>query len=233
VVRSVETLHAIIGASSALGRALASGLSSRGWRVAGTYNAGDPSIDGAALSMRCDVTREGDLADFSRACFEISDRVALTYLAGLSRNSVAHRMSSPDWSDVIGVGLSGAFLASRAFLPAMRSAGWGRLIFAGSVVGRLGVPGTGAYSAVKEGLKGLSRAIAVESASKGITVNCIELGYMNAGLTFTIPEEVRGTILRSIPLGRFGDPANLVEAVLFLEKADYVTGSVLSISGGL
>jgi 3-oxoacyl-[acyl-carrier protein] reductase len=134
---------------------------------------------------------------------------------------------------VIQVGLSGAFLAARAFLPRMRDSGWGRIVFAGSVVGRIGVPGTSAYAAVKEGLKGLTRAVARENASKGITVNCIELGYMDAGLTFTIPEELRGEILKSIPGGGFGDPRNLAEAILFLEKVDYVTGSVLSISGGL
>jgi NAD(P)-dependent dehydrogenase (short-subunit alcohol dehydrogenase family) len=201
--------------------------------VAGTFNTGAPDIRGASLSMRCDVTRQEDLEAFAAACSGMNGRVFMLYLAGLSRNAAAHRMKPEDWSEVIQVGLSGAFLAARAFLPSMRDAGWGRMAFAGSVVGRIGVPGTSAYSAVKEGLKGLTRAIAKENASKGITVNCLELGYMDAGLTYTIPEDLRGEILKAIPSGGFGDPLNLSEAVLFLEKADYVTGSVLSISGGL
>jgi NAD(P)-dependent dehydrogenase (short-subunit alcohol dehydrogenase family) len=183
--------------------------------------------------MRCDVRRQEDLEEFAGACSAISDRIFLIYLAGLSRNAVAHKMSLDDWSEVIQVGLSGAFLAARAFLPRMRDSGWGRIVYAGSVVGRIGVPGTSAYAAVKEGLKGLTRAVAKENAAKGVTANCLELGYMDAGLTYTIPEEIRGEILKTIPAGRYGDPGNLAEAVLFLEKADYVNGSVLGISGGL
>lgn len=229
----METLYSIVGASSSLGRVLAGDLSTRGCSVAGSYNTGSSEISGAALTMKCDVTRQEDLEAFAASCREMSDRVSLVYLAGVSHNSVVHRMNVEEWREVIQVGLSGAFLAARAFLPDMRSRGWGRIAFAGSVAGRIGVPGTGAYSAVKEGLKGLARALAKENASKGITVNCLELGYMDAGLTYTIPEQVRGEILRSIPAGGFGNPHNLSEAVLFLEKAEYVTGSVLSISGGL
>jgi len=229
----METLFAIVGASSALGRMLAGDLSSRGCAVAGTYNTGTPDLPGASLTMRCDVRRQEDLEEFAGACSAISDRIFLIYLAGLSRNAVAHKMSLDDWSEVIQVGLSGAFLAARAFLPRMRDSGWGRIVYAGSVVGRIGVPGTSAYAAVKEGLKGLTRAVAKENAAKGVTANCLELGYMDAGLTYTIPEEIRGEILKTIPAGRYGDPGNLAEAVLFLEKADYVNGSVLGISGGL
>jgi NAD(P)-dependent dehydrogenase (short-subunit alcohol dehydrogenase family) len=233
MVSDMKTLFAIVGASSALGRMLAEDLCARGCIVAGTYNTGAPEIAGASLSMKCDVTREEDLETFAAACSGVADRIFMLYLAGLSRNAVAHRLSLKDWSEVIQVGLSGAFLAARAFLPGMRDAGWGRIVYAGSVVGRIGVPGTSAYGTVKEGLKGLTRAVAKENASKGITVNCLELGYMDAGLTYTIPEELRGEILKAIPAGGFGDPLNLAEAILFLEKADYVTGSVLSISGGL
>jgi len=229
----METLYAVVGASSALGRRLSADLFSRGLTVAATRRSeGDP-IPGACLTMRCDATKAGALDEFAAECFRRCDRVSLVYLAGLSKSAYALKLEPSDWEAVVSVCLTGAFLATRAFLPAMRSAGWGRIAYAGSVVGRRSVPGTSAYSAAKEGLKGLTRAVAAENASRGITVNCLELGYMDAGLTYTIPEGVRETILAGIPAGRYGDPGNLAEAVLFLSAADYVNGSVLTIAGGL
>ncbi len=233
MVNKAETLYAIVGASSGLGKALVKDLSSRGHNVAGTYNSSSSTINGVEFAMKCDVTNEQDLCNFASACFEHSSRVILVYLAGLSVNAFAQKLDLNDWDRVIGVCLTGAFLATKAFLPQMRASEWGRIVYAGSVVGRLGFPGTSAYASAKEGLKGLTRTIAKENAQKGITVNCLELGYFDAGLTYTIPEAIRVSLASGIPAKHFGDPSNLCESVLYISAADYLNGSVLSVSGGL
>jgi NAD(P)-dependent dehydrogenase (short-subunit alcohol dehydrogenase family) len=134
---------------------------------------------------------------------------------------------------VIEVNLTGAFLVASAFLRHMRPLKHGRIVFAGSVTGRIGAAGTCSYSASKEGLRGLSRVLATENAALGITVNCLEIGYMDAGLSYTIPADIRERIRQGIPAGGFGNPSDITETILFLERASYVTGSVISISGGL
>lgn len=232
-MESEGTLFVVAGGSSALGARLCRDLAGMGRRVLATYGSSPGSVPEGIESCRCDSTRPPDCEELASRAFGLSSRVAVVYLPGVSASAACHRQTPEDWRRVLEVNLTGAFLMASAFLKRMRPAGYGRLIFAGSVAGRLGVAGTCSYSASKEGLKGLSRVIAVENASRGITSNCLEIGYMDAGLTYTIPEQVRGEILRSIPAGGFGDPHNLSEAVLFLEKADYVTGSVISISGGL
>lgn len=229
----MDVLHAIIGASSALGGRLARDLAKRGFPVAGTYFGTPDPVTDATLWIKCDSTSEADVGRFAEECFKLCSRVSLVYLAGISKNVCLHRMTRDDWLRVQDVTLNGAFLAIREFLRGMRIAGWGRIILAGSVVGRTGTPGTAAYAASKEGLKGLARVAAMENSRRGITVNCLELGYMDAGLTYSIPEPVRDRILRDIPSGMFGSPANLTEAVLFLDAAEYVNGSVLTISGGV
>ena len=229
----MDILHAIIGLSSSLGRRLSAGIIERGGLVCGTWRGSPPDTAGLAISRQCDVSDLAGLERFANECRTISDRISLVNLAGISRNMMSHRLELDDWQDVIRTNLTGSWMTARAFLPGMREAGWGRIVFAGSVTGRLGVPGTSAYSASKEGLKGLARTLARENVAKGITVNCIELGYMDAGLTHTIPQEIREGILEDIPARRFGDPANLLETVLFLDAADYVTGAVIPLTGGL
>ncbi len=229
----MNILHAVIGLSSSLGKSLSAGIIMRGGLVCGTWRGTPPDVAGLAISRQCDVSDLPGLERFAAECWTISDRISLVYLAGISRNAMSHRLEPDDWEEVIRTNLTGSWMAARAFLPGMRQFGWGRIVFAGSVTGRLGVPGTAAYSASKEGLKGLARTMARENATKGITVNCIELGYMDAGLTYTIPDEIREGILKDIPAGRFGDPCNLLETVLFLDAADYVTGAVIPLTGGL
>jgi len=233
VVKGMKALHAIIGVSSDLGRRLASDLCSDGRSVAGTCNTFRKDVPGVDILMKCNVASENEINDFAAACSERNQRIVLTYLAGISRNAYAHRLRKDDWDDVLQVCLTGAFLATKAFLPAMRAANWGRIIYAGSIVGRIGVAGTSAYSAAKEGLKGFARTVAKENGGMGITANYIELGYMNAGLTYTIPESIRASLKEAIPANQFGDPGNLFEAVRFIESTDYLNGSVITISGGL
>ncbi len=178
-----------------------------------------------SLNMTCDVTCLDDCQRLAGAAFNISSRVFVVFLSGISENAMVHKASPEDWHRVITVNLEGAFLIARSFLPGMRNAGYGRFAFAGSVTSRLGTIGTSSYSSSKEGLKALSRVISCENASKGITSNALEIGYMNSGLTNTIPVSIRESILKQIPAGRFGNPSELTPILLMLEQASYMTGS--------
>lgn len=226
-------LFVVAGGSSALGSGLCRDLSGRGCSVLATYGSSPGSVPETVEAVECDATDPDDCEALASKAFAASSRVVLVYLPGISASAACHRQTPDDWRKVLEVNLTGAFLMASAFLRRMRSAGYGRLIFAGSVAGRLGAAGTCSYSASKEGLRGLSRVIAVENASRGITSNCLEIGYMDAGLSYTIPDEPRERIRQSIPAGGFGDPSQLVEAVLFLERASYVNGAVIPVTGGL
>jgi NAD(P)-dependent dehydrogenase (short-subunit alcohol dehydrogenase family) len=120
-----------------------------------------------------------------------------------------------------------------ALLPYMRQQQWGRIINISSIVGQMGVPGTGAYSASKAGVLGLTRTLAVENATKNITVNALLLGYFSVGMIETIEQETQEQVRSKIPMKRFGHPRNVELAIRFLIAADYVTGSVVKIDGGL
>jgi acetoacetyl-CoA reductase len=165
--------------------------------------------------------------------FRTDPEVFLTYLPSLKVDRVTHRLTAGEWLRVIDVNLNGAFNIASAFLKRMRDRGYGRIVLVGSVSGRMGYPGTAAYSASKEGLRGLARVIAVENAGRGITANYIELGFMKVGMSLQIPVEVQQRIKTSIPAGDFGGPESLLEALLFIEQAPYVTGAGISIAGGL
>lgn len=209
------------------------GLVEAGRRVISTSSRESTGGNPDALYAVCDVTCPDDCLKLSETAFSEGGRVFVVYLPGISLNSMVHKASPVDWHRVMAVNLEGAFHIARSFLPGMRNAGYGRFAFAGSVTARLGAAGTGPYSSSKEGLKALSRVIATENASKGITSNTLEIGYMNSGLTNTIPASIREGILKQIPAGRFGDPDEIAAILLMLEQASYMNGSVISLSGGL
>ncbi len=224
-------LYVVVGGSSSLGAAVVSGLTARNRRVISTFMRDRPAPGPG--EMHCDVTSLDDCRAVADRAFSQSRKVFVVCLSGISVSSMIHKTNPDDWNRVLNVNLGGAFQVARAFLPGMREAGYGRLAFAGSVAGRLGAVGTGSYSASKEGLRGLVRVIACENASKGISANTIEIGYMDSGLTNTIPEAIRESIRGQIPAGRFGAPGELTPVLLMLEEASYVNGSVITISGGL
>ena len=153
--------------------------------------------------------------------------------AGINYNSFAHKADLNKWHDVIDVNLKGTFNVINAFLPIMRKQGYGRIINLSSVVGQMGVMGTSAYAASKSALTGMIKSIAIENASKGITINNLNLGYFNTGMINEIPDQQKEQIKKSIPTGEFGNPENIYNAVEFLRKSDYITGSSIDINGGL
>ena len=158
----------------------------------------------------------------------------LIYTAGISPNNAVHKTTDADWDQTLSVNLTGAMLASRGFLPRMREVGFGRIIFISSVLSRLSVPGTAAYSVSKAALCALARVISSENASRGITANAIALGYFDVGIIRAVPEEyLTQKVLPSIPQGKLGSPANITQAIQFIMDADYMTGAVLDINGGI
>ncbi|MEO8245014.1 MAG: 3-oxoacyl-[acyl-carrier-protein] reductase [bacterium] len=154
--------------------------------------------------------------------------------AGITKDNLFMRMSDEEWSSVIDVNLTSTFRLCRAVLRGMMKARWGRIINISSVVGTTGNPGQGNYAASKAGMVGMSKSLAMEVASRNITVNCVAPGMIATAMTDKLNEAQRAAILGSIPAGRMGTPQEIAAAVLYLAspEAGYVTGATLHVNGG-
>jgi 3-oxoacyl-[acyl-carrier protein] reductase len=155
--------------------------------------------------------------------------------AGLTRDNLFMRMKDEEWDTVLAVNLTSAFKLSRGVLRGMMKRRWGRIISITSVVGVTGNPGQGNYAASKAGMIGMSKSLAQEIASRGITVNCVAPGMIKTTMTDALDDGQRERLLNAIPAGRLGDGADVANCVLFLasEEAGYVTGQTLHVNGGM
>ncbi|MFV0292685.1 MAG: 3-oxoacyl-[acyl-carrier-protein] reductase [Paracoccus sp. (in: a-proteobacteria)] len=155
--------------------------------------------------------------------------------AGITRDNLFMRMSDEEWAQVIDVNLTSTFRLARGVLRGMMKARWGRIVNITSVVGATGNPGQGNYAAAKAGLVGMSKSLAYEVASRGITVNCVAPGFIATAMTDKLNEEQKSKILTQIPVGAMGSPADIASAVLYLASAEagYVTGATLHVNGGM
>ena len=155
--------------------------------------------------------------------------------AGITRDKLVMQMKREDWDDVVSTNLTGSFLLTQALLRPMLKNRWGRIIGISSVVGRTGQAGQVNYAATKAGLIGMSRALAREVATRGITVNVVAPGYIETPMTAVLNAEQTAAMMTAIPLGRAGTDADIAHAVLYLasEGAGYVTGAVLDVNGGM
>ncbi|MEK9830978.1 MAG: beta-ketoacyl-ACP reductase, partial [Rhodospirillaceae bacterium] len=155
--------------------------------------------------------------------------------AGLTRDNLAMRMKDEEWQQVIDVNLSASFRLSRAVLRGMMKSRWGRIVTITSVVGATGNPGQANYAASKAGLTGMSKALAQEVASRGVTVNCIAPGFIETPMTDVLSDDQKATLLDRIPSGRLGLPDDIAASVAYLasEEASYVTGQTLHVNGGM
>jgi 3-oxoacyl-[acyl-carrier protein] reductase len=232
----------VTGASGAIGGAIARALYGAGAKVmlAGTRRG---ALDALAteLGSRAHVAT-GDLADQATADQLVQAAEGamgqldiLVNNAGMTKDGLLLRMKDEDWLKVIEVDLSAAFRLTRAALRGMMRRRWGRIISVGSVVGSTGNPGQANYAAAKAGLVGLSKAIAAEVASRGITANCLAPGFIASAMTEALSPEQQERIAGNIPMGRVGTPDEVACCALFLasEEARYVTGQTLHVNGGL
>ncbi len=224
----------LTGASGGIGRAILPALSKLD-HVTAVYHSKQPDITGLerVTLQQLDLTSEREVNDFAAKMNDKLSRITLVHAAALSRDSLAAKLDISDWDQAINVNLRGNFLLTRAMLMPMIAEKWGRIIHISSVAGMRGVPGTLAYSTAKTGLLGMSRVLANEYARFGITSNVLVAGYFNTGLIETLSEKMRQDITESIPSRRLGEPSNIVNAIEFLMKSEYVNGSAINIDGGI
>ena len=194
------------------------------------------ACSGEAMTLNLDVTSaESVKASFDRVLKEKSRIDVLVNNAGIARDALAVRMKSADWDLVLNLNLAGAFRCIQAVLPGMMRNRWGRIVNISSVVGQAGSAGQANYAASKAGLIGLTKAVAQEMASRGITVNAVAPGYIATDMTKDLPEEVKTKIMAQIPMARMGKAEDIAGAVKFLcsEDASYITGQVIAVNGGM
>jgi len=155
--------------------------------------------------------------------------------AGITRDNLFMRMSDEEWQSVLDVNLTATFRLCRGVLRGMMKARWGRIVNISSVVGATGNPGQGNYAASKAGMVGMSKSLAYEVASRGITVNCVAPGFVTTAMTDKLSDDQKAAILKQVPAGRMGEAAEIGAAVLYLSSpaAGYVTGATLHVNGGM
>src|SRR6266516_807900 len=229
----------VTGASRGIGRAIARSLAGAGYDVVAAARDIEHDQELAAagiLAINLDVTSADSIKSaFDRALKEKTRVDVLVNNAGITRDGLAIRMKAADWDIVLKRNLDGAFRCTQQVLSGMMRNRWGRIINITSVVGQAGSAGQVNYAASKAGLIGMTKSLAQEMASRGITVNAVAPGYIDTDMTKGLPEEVRAKILTAVPLGRMGTADDVAAAVKFLasDDASYITGHVLAVNGGI
>ncbi|WP_374677441.1 3-oxoacyl-ACP reductase FabG [Piscinibacter sp.] len=243
VVTTQGQIALVTGASRGIGRAIAAALAAQGMKVIGTATteAGAAAI-GEALAARGGSGLKLDVTDAAALDAAIDAIVkqhgglhVLVNNAGITRDTLAMRMKDEDWDAVLDTNLKAVFRASRAAIRPMMKQRYGRIVNITSVVGASGNPGQANYAAAKAGVAGMTRALARELGSRGITVNCVAPGFIATDMTHSLPEAQKAALLASIPLGRLGSAEEIAHAVAFLASpgAGYVTGTELHVNGGM
>lgn len=223
----------ITGASKGIGKYLFDKFIEAGEIVYGTYNSTYPKTEHEEYYTKVDISNYSDVINWIEIIKSKITKLILINCAGNNYNSFAHKADIAKWSKIVEVNLIGTFKVINAVLPIMREQEYGRIINLSSVVAQIGVPATSAYSSSKAGLWGLTRSIAVENATKGITINNLNLGYYNIGMISQVPDEYQKILKEKIPTRDFGDPENIFNAVKFLIETDYISGTSIDINGAL
>ena len=235
----------VTGASQGIGRACAVKLASLGATVALAARNREKldevakeitSAQGKAEIFPLDVADEEQIkSTFKSAIAQLGKLDILVNNAGITRDQLLMRMKRADWDAVINTNLTSAFLCSQQAIGSMLKQRWGRIINITSVFGQTGQAGQANYAASKAGLIGMTMAIAREVGSRNITCNAIAPGFIETAMTSVLPEDLKQTALKTIPLGRLGSVDDIANAVAFLasDEASYITGHVLNVNGGM
>lgn len=222
----------ITGASKGVGRYLFDSFTNEGLDVIGTYNSSKENLSHKHFSV--DISNYNSVVEWIDLVKPQLKNLVLINCAGISYNSFAHKADIDKWHKVIDVNLKGTFNVIHSLLPYMREQGYGRIINFASVVTELPTIGISAYMASKMAINGLTKVLAKENASRGVTVSSINLGYSNIGMGIEeVPEENKAVLLQNIPMGRFCEPLEILNTVKFIMDTEYINGSIIDINGGL
>jgi len=236
----------VTGGSKGIGRAVCIAFAAAGDRVFFNYASDQEGAreteqlareaGGLADGSRVDVSAEAEVASFIKRVQEETGRIdVLVNNAGITRDGLVVRMRATDWDRVLDINLKGAYLTTRFAAKPMMKQRYGRIVNVTSVVGVSGNPGQANYVASKAGMIGLTKSVAQELSSRGITANAVAPGFIETDMTRSLPEKSRQAMLERIPARRAGTTAEVAKAVLFLasDEAAYITGQVLHVGGGL
>jgi len=234
----------VTGASRGIGRAIALELAARGLKVIGTATteAGAQAVTEALVAYPgsrglCLNVNDGPGVEAAIDAI-VKEHGALHVLvnnAGITRDTLSMRMKDDDWDAVIDTNLKAVFRTSRAVIRPMMKQRYGRIVNITSVVGASGNPGQANYAAAKAGVAGMTRSLARELGSRGITVNCVAPGFIETDMTKALSEQQTAALMSQIPLGRLGQASDIAHAVVFLAspQAGYITGTELHVNGGM
>lgn len=232
----------VTGATGGIGSAIATAYHNQGATVIMTGRRKD-SLEELAAKLKsrvhiivCDLGKKSDVDELFEKAEAITGAVdILVCNAGITRDNLTLRMKDEEWDDVISTNLSSTFSLNRAAFKKMMKRRWGRVINITSVVGVTGNPGQANYAASKAGMIGMTKSIAMEAASRGVTFNCIAPGFIKTPMTDALNENQIEKITSSIPSGRFGLPDDIANAAVFLasNEAGYITGQTIHVNGGM
>lgn len=232
----------VTGASGGIGSAVAQALAGQGARLAvsgsnaAKLDAFRASLGGDHVALPCDLSDAAAVDALVPGAVEALGKLDIVVNnAGVTRDNLVMRMKDDEWDQVIRVNLEAAFRIARAAARPMMKARFGRIISVTSVVGTTGNPGQANYAASKAGLVGMSKALAQELASRGITVNCVAPGFIRTAMTDVLPDAQKDALNARIPAGHMGDGADIGAAIVYLasREAGYVTGQTLHVNGGM
>jgi len=232
----------VTGASGGIGGAIAKALHAQGATVALSGTRVEPlealatELGSRAHVLPCNLSDAEAVNDLPKQAVEAMGSLdILVNNAGITRDNLFMRMSDDEWSSVLDVNLTSTMRLCKGAIRGMMKARWGRIINISSVVGATGNPGQANYAASKAGMVGMSKSIAYEVASRGITVNCVAPGFITTAMTEKLTDDQKSGILTNVPAGRMGDSDEIAAAVVYLAsvEAAYVTGATLHVNGGM